>query len=70
MSSQMQLYIHEIGIKIDNILKERNPNIQDLKYISNLIAENNMVYCYPYQMKEFINKYAKFCEKAIDSEEK
>ncbi len=47
------MYIHEYNKRLDNF-----ETLEDFLKISEDIANKNIIYVYPYQLKEFIIRYA------------
>ena len=45
-------------------------SLEDLKRITEVIASGDVQYSYPYQMKEFMIKYAQLVKLVLDKESK
>ena len=45
-------------------------SLEDLKHITAVIASGDVQYSYPYQMKEFMIKYAQLVKLVLDNESK
>jgi hypothetical protein len=55
------MYIQDIEKLIDSV--EINPTTDKIKEVTSVISSGDIQYAYPYQMKLFAIKYAKFVEK-------
>lgn len=64
------MYIQDFEAEILNAKSKTNNqeiSIDDFKRITNIIASGNVQYAYPYQMKEFMIKYAKLVSEILET---